>query len=342
MHESIQPLLNTLPEGVILIQDGLVCWANEAAHRSLPQLTLDAPPPDCLPLFGRAPAGSGRFTQGSTSFSFSFTRSGTETLLFFRPTSQTVLSADQLGGALGQLRQLLGEFLAELGPEAETSPAFGKSYYRAFRLMNNLDYLRQMADGGVTPARMTLDLDGLCRDVTTRARSPLSEAGISLDYEGVAGGLLIPGDPELLQRLLLGLIANAARACPEGRITVALRRTGGRALLTLSDNGPLPSQRQLDALSSQPKADEDIPLPEQGAGLGLPIARDIVALHGGSLLVEWGQSSPILVVSLPTGPLDGRATVRSPRVQADGGLDPVLVELADVLPASLFPLDELR
>ena len=109
----------------------------------------------------------------------------------------------------------------------------------------------------------------------------------------------------------------------------------------MSDNGPLPDQRQLDALLSR-SGPEEIPRPGQGAGLGLSIARDIVALHGGSLLVEWGQSSPILVVSLPTGPMDGRAVVRSPRVQTDGGLDPVLVELSDVLPAHLFRLDGLR
>ena len=187
-----------------------------------------------------------------------------------------------------------------------------------------------------------LDLDGLCRETASRARDALAEAGVALDYEGEAGGLLIPGDPVLLRRMLLGLISNAAQACPEGRLTLALRRAGNRALLTLSDNGPLPDQRQLDALLSRPRSEEELPLPGQGAGLGLTIARDIVALHGGSLLVEWGQSSPILVVSLPTGPLDGRTSVRSPRVQTDGGLDPVLVELADVLPARLFRLDGLR
>lgn len=341
MLDSLQSLLDALPEGAIQVRDGVVRAANSAARRWLPQLTEGAPLPDCLALPGRSPAGGGQFTENGASYSFSFTRREEGTVILFRPEPRPVLTADQLDGALRQLRQLLGEFLAELGPEEGTAPAFGKSYYRAFRLMNNLDYLRQAADGGVAAARAALDLDGLCREVAARAREALAEAGVALDYEGESGGVLIPGDPELLRRMLLGLISNAAQACPGGRLTLSLRRAGGRALLTVSDNGPLPDQRQLDALLSR-SGPEEIPRPGQGAGLGLSIARDIVALHGGSLLVEWGQSSPILVVSLPTGPLDGRTAVHTPRVQGDGGLDPVLVELSDVLPAHMFPLDDLR
>ena len=48
-----------------------------------------------------------------------------------------------------------------------------------------------------------------------------------------------------------------------------------------------------------------------------------------------------MLVSLPTGPLNGRSSVRAPAVQRDGGLDPVLMELSDVLPASLFGLEGL-
>ena len=178
--------------------------------------------------------------------------------------------------------------------------------------------------------------------MTEQARGPLEAAGIALDYEGPGSGSLIPGDAELLKRLLLGLIANAARAAGEGRITLALRRSEDRAVLTLSDNGPLPDQRQLEAMLQPGGGQQDIPLPTQGAGLGLSIARDIVTRHGGSLLIQWGQSSPAVVVSLPTGPLDGRSVVHAPRFQRDGGLDPVLVELSDVLPARLFSLEGLE
>ena len=147
MLDALHTLLDALPEGVVQLRDGLVLEANDAARRCLPQLEPGAPLPDCLALPGRSPAGTGTFTQNAVSYSFSFTRSEEGAVIVFRPAPQAVLTAGQLDGALRQLRQLLGEFLAELGQENQTAPAFGKSYYRAFRLMNNLDYLRQAADG---------------------------------------------------------------------------------------------------------------------------------------------------------------------------------------------------
>ena len=59
------------------------------------------------------------------------------------------------------------------------------------------------------------------------------------------------------------------------------------------------------------------------------------------MLTEWGRSAPSVVISLPTGPLDGRTRVRTPAVHRDGGLDPVLVELSDVLPDALFGMEPM-
>ena len=57
--------------------------------------------------------------------------------------------------------------------------------------------------------------------------------------------------------------------------------------------------------------------------------------------MEWGQSAPSVVLSLPTGPLDGRVSVHTPTLQRDGGLDPVLTELSDLLPPYLFGMEGL-
>ena len=44
---------------------------------------------------------------------------------------------------------------------------------------------------------------------------------------------------------------------------------------------------------------EDVPLPGQGAGLGLSVARDIAALHRGSMLTEWVHTVPMAPASWP-------------------------------------------
>ena len=71
-------------------------------------------------------------------------------------------------------------------------------------------------------------------------------------------------------------------------------------------------------------------------------ARNVVVSLGekGALLLEERGGGLFAVVSLPTGPLDPRLTVQSPRTEEAGGLSPALVELSDVLPLSLFQMDE--
>ena len=347
MVDSIQALLDAFPEGIVRLRSGVVVSANAMARHYLSQVEPGRPCPEFLSLPRSGPMGAGTFAAGPAVYTYSCAVSREEQILLFRPAPQTALTDRQLEGVLYQLRTLLGEVLAEVGP-ATAAPgtpgsayADSKSFLRLFRLVGNLEFMQQAAGAeGVLFRPVIMDLDGLCRHVVQQAYPLLKEVGVELEYEPAQTGLLIPGDPELLQRLLLGLISNAARAAGEGRVTLTLRRQGERALAAVSDNGPLPDQRQIAALFQQ-GGNEELPLPGQGAGLGLPIARHIVALHKGSLLVEWGQSAPSVVLSLPTGPLDGRVSVHTPTLQRDGGLDPVLTELSDLLPPYLFGMEGL-
>lgn len=343
MLDSIQSLLGALPEGVVQIQGGLVQAFSDRARRYLPQLAAGEPAPDVLVLSEEDGGGTGEFSREGVTYAYSYSAAGGELLVLIRPASESALTGRQLEGLVYQLRTLLGDILAEVGPATagEGGPvpaaAFGKTFHRLFRLLDNLELLQE-----TTPFRpVTMDLAGLCRHVESLAAPLLEGAGVSLEYRSRESGLLIPGDPVLLQKLLLGLIANAAQASEGGGVVLSLRKQGGRAVLTVSHSGPPANERQLDNLI-QPGMGGEPPLPDQGAGLGLRVARRIAALHGGSVLMEWGQTAPAAVVSLPTGPLDGRTTVRAPILQRDGGLDPVLMELSDLLPARVFGLEGLE
>lgn len=343
MPDSIQSLLDAFPEGVVQLRGGLVEAANEKARQYLPQLSPGAPLPVELSLPAPGETVSGTFASGAATCSYSCKAGEEECVLLFRPQVPAALEGWQLDGALRQLRELLGDVLAEsAAAPGAMSPSFSKTFHRLFRLVGNLEFMQQAAEEAVPFRPVTMDLDGLCRDTVQQAGDLLQEAGVRLEYtyKNKNRGLLISGDPQLLQRLLLGLISNAARASEGGRVKLTLHRSGDQARFLVSGSGGAYSRRQLDALF-QSGPGEGLPLPGQGAGLGLSIARHIARLHGGTLLPFAGETAPGVLVSLPIGPLDGRTSVRAPRLQQDGGLDPVLTELSDVLPASLFGMEEL-
>lgn len=346
MLESIHALLDCLPEGVIQAQNGVVLAANAAARRCLPQLAAGEALPSVLALPPDGRAGAGEFSREGTVYSYSCAAAGGEMIVLLHPSQGTGgLASRELEGALYLLHTLLGDILAEVGPATEegggpvSAGSFGKTFHRLFRLLDNLEYFLDETPAGFHP--VTMDLAGLCRHMERTAGPLLEEAGISLRFQSRETSLLIPGDPALLQKLLLELISNAARASEGGDVTLNLRRQGGRAVIAVSHSGPPAGERDLSALV-QPGAGRGVPDPGQGAGLGLTAARRVAALHRGSLLMEWGQSAPVAVVSLPTGPLDGRTSVQTPAVQRGGGLDPVLMELSDLLPARVFALEGLE
>ena len=334
--------LEHLPQAALLCRDGVLVRANALALHCLPQLKPGAPLPPCLAGVdaGAAPL-QGEFVSGLSRYTFRLSSTPAGTLLVFSPAPQTALTDGQLDGTLRQLRTLMGDLLVqvEAGPESGR-PALRKSYFRLFRLMDNLDFLRLAGSGEGAPfSPVTMDLVGLCRQVCGEAATLLEDRGVSLDFRSDRAGMLVSGDPDLLRRLLLELVANSVKAIGTGEIRVRLRFRDKRALLVLSDSGSAPSPRRLNALLQQ-DSDGCIPEAEAGAGLGLSVVRHIAALHGGALLVEWGQASPLLVLTLPLGPLEDSPVVRTP-VERDGGLNPLLVALSDVLPANFFEGDDL-
>lgn len=347
MTSPAPALLDELSAGVIHSAGGVIVYMNVSARMVLPQLAIGSAMPAELVLPENTSSGSGCVNTPFGLHAFSASRSGQDQFTLLRPVQppEQHLTQVQIDGALRQLRGLMGDVVLQLAPlsdpKAENYVGGGliRSYYRLFRLVDNADFLnRSQEDLAFHP--VLLDLAGLCRGLCRDAGSLLAESRITLRLESPLTSLLVQGDGPLLQRMLLELISNSAKASQDKQVVLSLTRYRDRALLAVGNcAGPETAQHLISAMSAFQSG--AIPHPGQGAGLGLAVARQIALLHGGSLMAVSLDMGPCVAVSLPIRPGQPCTTVESPRVITDGGLDPLLTGLCDVLPSDSFTLEGL-
>jgi PAS domain S-box-containing protein len=100
---------------------------------------------------------------------------------------------------------------------------------------------------------------------------------------------LLVADPTRLKQILLNLISNAVKFTePGGAVTVAGRHDGeGGIVLEVRDTGPgmMPEEIEI-ALEPFGQVDASHTRRHEGTGLGLPLARRLAELHGGSLRIS--------------------------------------------------------
>jgi two-component system NtrC family sensor kinase len=123
----------------------------------------------------------------------------------------------------------------------------------------------------------------------------------------------IPGFPGELNQVWTNLISNAAQAMGgHGWLGVSTDPLpGGGVAVSIADNGPgiAPEhqERIFEARFTTRKGRVEF-----GLGLGLPICKNIVARHGGSITVESRPGRTVFTVTLPASPEPPPASERQP------------------------------
>ena len=124
---------------------------------------------------------------------------------------------------------------------------------------------------------------------------------LSMETEGPIPALLV--DARRLRQILLNLVSNATKFTEAGgSVTVAIRRAeDGAVAFEVRDTGPGMTGAEIE-IAMQPfgQADAGLNRRHEGTGLGLPLARSLAELHGGSLHInsEKGRGTTV-TVTLP-------------------------------------------
>jgi len=163
---------------------------------------------------------------------------------------------------------------------------------RADGVMHFVESYRQISRAPEIRAR-AIDVPAWGRELESLFHASERTAGIGFGLS-IESGVTLDADPDLMSQVLINLIRNAAQAArahaDAPHVTVAFSRTrSGRTAIEIGDNGA----------GVPEKLRQDIFLPffttkQEGTGVGLSLARQVVLAHRGSIDVGTSEAGGAL------------------------------------------------
>ena len=201
-----------------------------------------------------------------------------------------------IGGFAELLDTGLGGELSESGKEYVG--AILQSVDRLGEQIESVLDLSQSEAGMLPLAHDEIDLVPFVTKLVEDRAARIKAAELTLDMRADKNAGRLEGDRRRLGRALGHLIDNAIAATPEGgRILIELGVHKGKARLVISDNGAGMDAATLARALEGIKVSADGKSVERRQGLGLPLARQLIEAHGGSLelISEPGQGTAAIV-----------------------------------------------
>lgn len=192
----------------------------------------------------------------------------------------------QLAASLAhEIRNPLGsiEGAADILGKPQTSPELCKEFLGIIRkesrrlnrlLTNLLDFARPRR-----PEFQLVGLEALIDSVITLLSHTAEQSGITLRKQMPAAVPALQSDPEQIRQVILNLTMNAIQAMPDGgEIELAVSPNDTGVVIAVKDQGSGVADEDMDKIF-----DPFYTTKENGTGLGLSVAHQIISQHGGVL-----------------------------------------------------------
>lgn len=208
-----------------------------------------------------------------------------------------------LNGILGYAELVLDSGpSAEVQEYAQTIQASGQHLHR---LVNTILDLAKIESGQLMPNFTEVDLNQLLEEACELQRASAESRSLSLELS--AGRLpRLRTDRSLLLQALGHLIDNAVKFTDHGGVRVQASSDEDGVTIVVSDSGVGIEAGQLDAVFTRfHSLSQEFTHPRQGAGLGLPLAKEIAELIGARLEItsRLGQGTEVSL-RLPRRPVE--------------------------------------
>lgn len=188
-------------------------------------------------------------------------------------------------------------------------------------VINDILDISKIQSGKFALASREVALDEIVEAIANSFRLMADDAGVVLDWRCDPDLPLVRGDAVKLRQVFTNLVSNAIKFTPAtGSVSItASRLAGDNVEIVVRDTGVgMTEEEVVIALTPFGQVDASRTRWREGTGLGLPIARSLVELHGGTLEITSRKGSGTAIrIRLPVNaeaatdvPVAKEATVR--------------------------------
>ena len=178
----------------------------------------------------------------------------------------------------------------EPGSEAATRmlEILDRSAQHLTRLVEDLLDVTRITSGKIQVQRVPVELVGLISGVLADIKLGFERCELQLDTRIVEGELWTLGDPVRLVQILTNLLSNAQKFTPKGgRVAVTVERRDSRVWIRVRDSGIGVDPSQIASMFEPfVQSAQGLERAHGGLGLGLAVARGLVELHGGNIVMR--------------------------------------------------------
>ena len=188
-------------------------------------------------------------------------------------------------GAIRNAVQLADGRITRAGTRERSIDIIERQSRILIRLVDDLLDVSRVTSGKVALLQEPVDLDAIARQVVEAHTPTLRAGGVELRFEQRGPRVTVDADRARLEQVLTNLLTNAAKYTPAGgRVTVAVEREDGHAIVRVEDTGIGIDADDLRRIFD-PFAQSEASLERSrgGLGIGLTLARSLAELHGGTL-----------------------------------------------------------
>ena len=249
------------------------------------------------------------------------------------PLSNVMMIADQLFP------------VADKDPDTQNQVAkINRGLFQMLRIVGNMSDAYRYSQQ-TEPNMAVANLTALMDELFAKIADMLLAAGTQVHFENLTQSVFGLADVEKLERAVYNIVSNAVKFADRGSpIYARLTRKNDMLYLTVQDNGKGIDGAMRGNVHNRFCRQPGLEDSRYGIGLGMVLIRSAAAAHGGTLLIDHPENCGTRLTMSIAIRQNVETVVRTHALRVDyaGERDHTLIELADVLPNTLYNPEKIN